>query len=675
MKIKFLSLILLLFFTQFKTLAQEIKFGKVSMDELEEKSYNLDTTANAAVLFKERKSYYSYNDQMGWTLVTKEFERVKIYNKNGFDHATKKVRLYTRGGKDEMFSVKAFTYNLEGGKIQKTKLEKDQIFKEDLSDHWYNNSFTMPNIKEGSVIEWEYTIESPFFSNINTLICQYDIPIKELKADISIPEYFAFKVMPSSYYPIKFKTSTTQKNYQISFKSREGGVGFSAVASKTEYETFSVRENTYSVDEHNVPALLEEPFVSSMNNYRAMINFELTAFKPPYDVATYYNNTWSDVAKDIYESPYFGAELSKKSHFKEDLLKLKSSTGTPAENMVAIFEFVKQKLKWNEEYGIYTSTDGIKKAYTDGIGNVAEVNLTLVAMLKEAGYQAHPVLLSTRSHGIPLYPTHEGFNYVIACVESAGKVILFDATESNSTPDNLPLRDLNWEGRLVKEDGTTVSVPLYPAVYSEQNTKLTSEMQADGMFTGTMITSFNNLKGIEYREDYGLMKESELKSSLESKYNQIQIEKVKLNNIENTYKPVTEMLAFSADNLVDIINDKIYLSPMLFLSVRENPFKLDERTYPIDYGTPWKNQVLVSIKIPEGYAVESKPEDMALGLVSDLGAVIMQTVVEKNTIIVKYQSTINSALIGPDHYKELKEIYKLAIAKQQEKIVLSKSKI
>jgi hypothetical protein len=481
--------------------------------------------------------------------------------------------------------------------------------------------------------------------------------------------------MPSSYYPIKFKTSTTQKNYQISFKSREGGVGFSAVASKTEYETFSVRENTYSVDEHNVPALLEEPFVSSMNNYRAMINFELTAFKPPYDVATYYNNTWSDVAKDIYESPYFGAELSKKSHFKEDLLKLKSSTGTPAENMVAIFEFVKQKLKWNEEYGIYTSTDGIKKAYTDGIGNVAEVNLTLVAMLKEAGYQAHPVLLSTRSHGIPLYPTHEGFNYVIACVESAGKVILFDATESNSTPDNLPLRDLNWEGRLVKEDGTTVSVPLYPAVYSEQNTKLTSEMQADGMFTGTMITSFNNLKGIEYREDYGLMKESELKSSLESKYNQIQIEKVKLNNIENTYKPVTEMLAFSADNLVDIINDKIYLSPMLFLSVRENPFKLDERTYPIDYGTPWKNQVLVSIKIPEGYAVESKPEDMALGLVSDLGAVIMQTVVEKNTIIVKYQSTINSALIGPDHYKELKEIYKLAIAKQQEKIVLSKSKI
>ena len=100
MKIKFVSLILLLLFMQFKTLAQEIKFGKVSMNELDEKSYSLDTTASAAVLFKERKSYYTYNDQIGWALVTKEFERIKIYNKNGFDYATKKVRLYTRGGKD-----------------------------------------------------------------------------------------------------------------------------------------------------------------------------------------------------------------------------------------------------------------------------------------------------------------------------------------------------------------------------------------------------------------------------------------------------------------------------------------------------------------------------------------------------------------------------------------------
>ena len=673
MKIKLVSL--LLFFIQFQILSQEIKFGKVSIDELEEKSYSLDTTASAAVLFKERKSYYTYNSQMGWVLVTTEFERIKIYKKKGFDYATKKVPLYNRGDKDEMFSVKAFTYSLEGGKIEKTKLEMNQIFKEDLSENWQNNSFTMPNIKEGSVIEWEYTIESPFYSNINTLICQYDIPIKELKAEISIPEYFVFRVMPSSYYPINYKTGTTQKNYQISMKT-SGSYGiYSPAASKTEYQTFSVRENTYSVVEKNIPALLEEPFVSSMNNYRAMINFEIAAFRPPNDVATYYNNTWSDVAKDIYNSPKFGAELSKNSHFKEDLLKLKNSAGIPDENMVAIFEFVKKKLKWNDEYGIYTSTDGIKKAYMDGIGNVAEVNLTLVAMLKEAGFQAHPVLISTRSHGIPLYPTHDGFNYVIACVESAGKIILFDATESHSTPDNLPLRDLNWEGRIVKEDGTTASVPLYPVVYSEQNTKLTSQMQGDGMITGTMITSFNNLKGIEYRKDFGLMKESDLKSTLESKYNQIQIEKVKLNNMENIYKPVIEMVAFSADNLVDIINDKIYLSPLLFLSLRENPFKFDDRSYPIDFGIPWKNQVLVSIKIPEGYSVESKPEDMALGLVSDLGGVIVQTVIENNTINIKYQATINSAVISSKHYKELKELYKLAIAKQQEKIVLSRSQI
>jgi hypothetical protein len=46
-----------------------------------------------------------------------------------------------------------------------------------------------------------------------------------------------------------------------------------------------------------------------------------------------------------------------------------------------------------------------------------------------------------------------------------------------------------------------------------------------------------------------------------------------------------EMLKFSRDNQVDIIGDKMYISPLLFLAVGENPFKQEERLYPIDYGS------------------------------------------------------------------------------------------
>jgi hypothetical protein len=46
-----------------------------------------------------------------------------------------------------------------------------------------------------------------------------------------------------------------------------------------------------------------------------------------------------------------------------------------------------------------------------------------------------------------------------------------------------------------------------------------------------------------------------------------------------------EMLKFSRDNQVDIIGDKMYISPLLFLAVGENPFKQEERLYPSDYGS------------------------------------------------------------------------------------------
>ncbi|MDH3322642.1 MAG: transglutaminase, partial [Flavobacteriaceae bacterium] len=136
MKIKIVLLLILTFFITSGMTAQEVKFGKVSKKELEEKFYPNDTSANAVVLYKKRRTYYNYDSTTGWMVKTEIHERIKLYNKDGFENATRKVRLYTSGGEDENFSIKAYTYNLEGGKIEKTKLEKSGVFKEEVSEHW-----------------------------------------------------------------------------------------------------------------------------------------------------------------------------------------------------------------------------------------------------------------------------------------------------------------------------------------------------------------------------------------------------------------------------------------------------------------------------------------------------------------------------------------------------------
>ncbi len=647
---------------------QSEKFGKVSKEEMEQTLYAKDSSANAVVLFKKRNTFYDYDNTVGWRLITEVHERIKLFNKDGFDYASKKIPLYI-GKADELFTIKGYTYNLENNKIEKTKLNNDAVFKEEVTDSWGSRNFTMPNLKEGSIVEWKYTIMSPYTRSIDDLICQYDIPIKKLSAKVQIPEYYEFNAVSNPYNPVKLKREKVQKTYSITQMNRSAA-GFSAT--KTSYSKNDVRldENVFKVEQQDIPALKEEPYVNNIDNYRAKINFEIAAYRPPNGVAEYYNTSWNEVTESILESPNFGGQLRKTNFFEDDLNLILDKYTANNERILSIFEFIKRKVTWNESYGKYTDDGGIKKAYKEGSGNVAEVNLCLISMLRAAGINANPVLVSTRSHGIPIFPTKKGFNYVIAAVESNGIVTLLDATEKYSSPNILPLRDLNWEGRLIRNDGSSMSISLYPKSYNVKAVNLSVKLNTQGTINGIMITNYNGLNALNYRNNFASQKEEELISQLESTNQNIEIDQFKLRNTEITGKPLTEMLKFTQDNAVDIIGDKIYVSPLLFLTENENPFKQEERSYPIDFGSPWKNETKISLELPEGYKLASKPEDLSLVLPEGIGSYSLRTELKENKIFITSQTKVNVPLIGSNYYETVKELYKTAIENQLEKIVL-----
>ena len=167
------TLIICLFFVQQKH-AQSVKFGKVEKVDFADSYYEKDSSANAVVIYKKRDTHFQYDDMTGWKLVTEIHERIRFYNADGFKHATKKVRFYN-GGENESVNIKGYTYNIENENIVKTKLDKKEIFLEKASENWTIKSFTMPNIKDGSIVEWRISISSPYTTYIDDVICQYDI--------------------------------------------------------------------------------------------------------------------------------------------------------------------------------------------------------------------------------------------------------------------------------------------------------------------------------------------------------------------------------------------------------------------------------------------------------------------------------------------------------------------
>ncbi|WP_373942180.1 DUF3857 domain-containing protein [Polaribacter sejongensis] len=172
--------IVLLLLSQLSLFAQDYKFGKVSKEELVEKFYPLDSTADAAYLYKSRRTYYDYVQGDGFQSVTEIHERIKIYTKEGFDMATKSVAYYTPevGEEQAVSSIKGYTYSLENGKVVKEKLSKNSIFKEKKNRSYSIKKITMPNIKIGAVLEIKYKLISPYANSIDDLEFQYGILLR-----------------------------------------------------------------------------------------------------------------------------------------------------------------------------------------------------------------------------------------------------------------------------------------------------------------------------------------------------------------------------------------------------------------------------------------------------------------------------------------------------------------
>jgi len=661
-------LTVLLLFTVDLAFSQNVKFGKVSKEELQEKFYPLDSSANAAILYKKRRTHYEYSDEYGWRLITKIHERIKIYNKQGNDWATKSIRLYKDGNAETVF-IKANTYNINNGKIVKIKLKKDNIFTENTTEYWRRKKFTMPNLKEGSVVEWEYKITSPYAFNINDMIFQYKIPLKYIDTEIRIPEFFVFKHRPNTYYPIAIQQSTKSRGLNFDYKTRNNDFG-TGIRSSSNNTTVNFQEEVFSSIQENIPAIKKEPFINNLNNYISKTSFEYTAYKPYGGQHKFYNTTWADVTKTIYKSIRFGGELEKVSHFKNDLETLIHGTKKEMQ-LVTIFQFVKDKIKWDNSKRIYTNK-GVRTAYKNGVGNVAEVNLTLVAMLREAGFNANPILISTRDHGIPFFPTKSGFNYVLAGVENDDGIILLDATEKYSLPNILPIRAINWQGRIVRKDGSSDAIDLFSQYESSTKVLLSTKLDSEGVFKGKVRYIYKNQIALKIRNNNNSIIEQDLINKLEKEKQDIEINALKILNDKNIYKPLIYNMSFESDNHSEIIGEKLYFSPLLFLTEIENPFKLETRNYPIDFGTAWKNSFNISIEIPAEYKIESTPKNNTYAMPDNLGEYKYICKQVGNKLQILNEIRIHEGNIPTKSYKALKEFYKLMIDKQLEKIILSK---
>ena len=668
---KITTILVLLFFIQ-NVQAQNFKFGKVSEEEVLEKAHPVEKEANAAVLYRSVRTYYEYNSN-GFTLVTDVYERVKIYNKDGFEWATKEILYYKNGSSKEYISnLKGFTYNIIDGKLKEEKLKKEGIFDSELSKYQLSTKFTMPAVTEGSVVEYEYSLRSPFVTSIDDMLLQYTIPINQIEASVTIPEFFGFKKHANPRSPLYLTINEGNKLFTHTSTSvqRESNnyytVSHSSSQNKVEYN-----QKIYSLSKSNIPSLKVESYIDHLSNYGAFLKWELQFTKFPNSPVEDLSVTWEGVTKSIYTDGGYESELKKTNYFEKDIDKLIAGITDPLEKADKIYQFVKMKMKWNDYLGMMAE-NGTSKAYKEGTGNVGDINLMLTAMLKYAGLKAHPVLVSTKNNGVPLFPTRKGFNYVIAGLEIVGGFILLDATEPFSAFGELPERARNWNGRLVKDKDNSIWVNLMPAGQSKNKMVVNVQFEKDLKMKGKVLNTMNGYYAKSYRERYLKIDPEKYLQILEEGKGNIEISDVATENENVIGGEIKQNYMFHLSDGAEVINDQIFFKPLLFLAEQENPFKADKREYPIIFDYPSIFNKTINILLPEGYSIESLPESTMAHLNDGAGTFKFITTQNGNFLRIETELDLKNIVYTSDDYDALKKFYGLMVEKHSEAVVLKR---
>ena len=646
----------LLFFFAFlistaTSFGQKIKYGKISEIELLETEHPLEKDTDAAYLLHKRRIEFSYTSGEGFKLEDNYHIRIKIYTKEGYEWAKKKIYLYGKGGVDEkIYGLKGATYNLENGEIVKSKLKTDGIFKTEVTEHLSSKTFTMPNVKVGSVLEFKYKVISPYIASLDPSKIQYGIPIKRLDHMATIPVFYQFNLNKSGFEQFDIKSELISQ--------RSG--------------TLTHNSMRYSIDKNNIPSLKKEPFVSNIDNYRSKLIFELRSIKIPNSTIKNFASDWESVCQKVFKNAKFGLQLNKSNYFKEDLESLLQGDLDTKTRIEKIVSFVKEKVKWNEHHGIF-SRQGVKKAYQNGAGNVAEINFILIAMLREAGFNAHPVLISTKDHGITYFPSIDGFNYVIAAIEYDNETYtLLDASAEHSYINILPHKVLNWKGRLVKANRKTAEIDLPSYIVADETKVINLKMTEEGLISGYSKTTLQNHAAYDYRnENKNVTKEQRI-STIGNNITAIEVTNIRISNIGDLSKPIKETYAFESEELVQNIGNEYYISPLSTWGITKNPLTKETRNFPIEFKTAWKETIHIHITIPDGFTPKNLPEETVYQLPENIGSFTYKTSFVNQKIVIQSEITYHSSIISANYYPQLKEMFEQIVAKNKEQITIVK---
>jgi hypothetical protein len=543
--------------------------------------------------------------------------------------------------------ITGYTYNLEDGKIVREKLSKDYIFTENISEYTIRTKFAFSSVKVGSVVEYKYTKRVASYHPGN-YVFQRSIPVQYSRCRIVIPEYFVFnrEIRGFVFPEVKIKTINQTATYNG--------------------QTISYNAEELTAEIKDLPALKDDEYVWNYREFLCRINFELKSISK-----IFYKNfaqTLKQIVKSLNEDKGFGKAFKDRKILKDELATTLVDKSTDVDSIGAILNLVRSKIKYNGYNTIWAM--GIGKALKDGSGSSGEVNGVLLNALKNAGFDAYPAVLSTRSNGrIPFtHPSINSLNYFIVCVHSGDNVYYLDATRPYTDISIIPI-DCLVEEALIIYPNSFDWIDLTRIGNNIDKISMIVKFNEEGFLSGQKRETYFGEFAYVFKQDYDKAEDQDKYVELLEAHNDITISGYTMEE-----KPtLTETYDFIDRRVRLEENDIISFSPLLFFAMRNNAFKSETRDLPVEFSFPYEQRIYVTIVLPEGYVVDELPTEGRFVFNKDQIDCSYYIQAFANNIQLSYNTKLSKCIIPAVEYGGLRDFWAKMYNKENELVVIRKA--
>ena len=659
------------------------KFGKISKEETDMTAAPSDPAAPAVVLFDKGYVDHRYVNSVGFIQEFERHTRIKIFKKEAY-HLADVAFMYYKWQK--IGDLKATCYNMENGKMVEIDLEKANVFDEKITRNRMLRKFTIPGVKEGSIIEFKYTITDEDVVGIPDWTFQkVSVPTIWSEFEATIPTFISYKKLAQGWEPFTLaEEKEVNKNINVTFSNRGEGL---VVQTTTQTVKIEYSSSYMHFIQQNLPAIKAEPYVPAPSDYLSQINFDIQAvyntnvvpngldYKLINTSFKSYTNNWETLGREMLEDVY-DKELNSGKYTKEQAATCTAGKATPSEKLTAIYEYVGKNYAVRD-YNLIWVSQSQESLTKDHKGTATDVNLLMINMLRQAGLKAWPVMISTRSNGRihPARVVPQAFDRVIAAVEGEdGKLILMNAAAFPQPPGLLAKEDLNESGLLLKSAEEIVWENVQNKVSSREALIANLAIKPEGGLNGTVSLLTSGYPAVQQR---GFIARKNADDMLQQTFKDWAAEstfsEVKVDKPTEWQEPAMKTeFKLESTGFATVSGNKIYLTPVLNLGQHENPFKNPERKFNIDMGAPHDESFNITFTIPEGYKVEEAPKSTKIALSEN--AMSFDYIVESTpqTIKISVRTKTRKPYFGADEYENLRQYFTTMSAKLEEQVVLTK---